>query len=217
MRCQLIRCLQCEQMNYATGDICAVCGATLPPATELEDFAPGHVRPKPRWLPVSLGLGSLLMLAGLGYMQQYKRSPPLTESASFTPNSAVGHSAKRDALHPVPSVPYKVTQTWATPAGGRGQCILIAPRYARPKWLRLLGQQLSREAATVNFTRVEVFDNPQAAAIRANRLYGGTKAEAALELKYHVAQYIKKDSPHLCALIAYFDGFGSVNQQTYRY
>ena len=79
------------------------------------------------------------------------------------------------------------------------------------------GQQLSADAPTARATRIEVFDNPQAAAIRAHRLYGGTEAEVALELKYHVAQYIRQNSPHRCALIAYFDGFGGVNQQTYRY
>lgn len=201
-----IRCTQCEQVNFATGEICAVCGALLPPDAAYDDSPPPLVRRFPQWLLTAFAAFGILL--GIAYFQGLPFNMQLTEPRLLAADPAPRGSKR---------IPYEVTETWTLPDGGKGKCILIAPAYAKKKWLKLLGQQLSREASSANFTHIEVFDNRRATQLHATRLYGATAAEERLERKHHVGQFIENQNTQLCALTAYVDGFGSVNRETYRY
>ncbi|MBV9864366.1 MAG: hypothetical protein JO316_03400 [Abitibacteriaceae bacterium] len=206
-----IRCTHCGQVNFATGEICAVCGALLPSDAAYDDAPPPLAR---RFSQLILGSFTAFgVLLGIAYLQGLpSKGHPFTMQLAEPPLLAAA-----PAPSGVKKIPYEVTETWTLPDGGQGKCILISPAYARKKWLRLLGQQLSREASLANFTHIEVFDNRKAAQLHATRLYGATAAQERLERKYHVGQYIENQNTQLCALTAYVDGFGSVNRETYRY
>ena len=126
----------------------------------------------------------------------------------------VSDSQKTETNQPAtPKIPYTVIQTWTIPNGGKGERIVIDPKYVDFDDMTALGEMLKEDLQNDRNDFISVFTDKKSALLQAN-VANLNNTDGAYLGKHFVGDYTKNANTGLNQFLIYLNGVDDLSAAT---